>query len=395
MGHSGESHHWTGATARVVVDLGYGPSGRAAAAFRPDVLVLTHSDLDHIGGADAFFDRLGWHPRGEIWMPYEWAVLIDSAARVSDGRAPGLQRPVDEDALETVMSAARVVDAAADRDDRDETMTDAAGRGIRFDEGSLRHAVEHAVFDPAYLEEESWASEEGFLRKALAEGDLGKVASDIHDKAARLAGIVSDALHAGMALRWFSVDHPAPGGAEKWTVSGRVGAVSLVNAVQVEVGHAAPGRETARLFATMRYSIQNRRALATLLWETPTAPHFVVWSDGDGSGCALAALPWDRIGGMTAPHHGSEKNVHDPIWLAAAPHLARMHVVLAGGASNQSLHRTFSAHPPGARGCTSCGRCREEQAGSRPKKHPAVEAEVTWPPLARTCVTGCVCADHT
>ena len=271
---------------------------------------------------------------------------------------------------------------------------DAAGLGIRIDEGALRHAVQQAAFGPEYLDEERWTSGEGFVRDALLEEDRVEVATDIDAKAKKLAGMLVSAVRAGMTVRWFSVDHVALDGREKWEASSRPGVVSLANAVEVEVRPVPDGWETAVLFATMRYSVQNRRALATLLWETEHSGHFVVWSDGDGTGCRLEALPWQRIAGMTAPHHGSDKSVHDPIWDAAAPHLAGLDVVLAGGTASQSLHGAFTAHAVGSRACTSCGKCRAAQARPRPKVHAATHAEVAWPRFAATCATACGCPQH-
>jgi len=395
MGCAGESHHWTG-TSRVVVDLGHGPdSGGAAATFRPDVTVLTHSDSDHIGGADDFFRGIRRHPGGELWLPYEWSVLIDVAERISAGAVAVPQIPVDAGAVEVVIDLARVVGAEDDpAAQRGGPVRDGTDDGIRIDRDRIGDALAGVFIPPVYLDEEQWGGGEGFLREALAKDDLDGIAADIALKATKLAAIVTGARRAGMTVRWFSVDHLTLDGREKWQVSGRAPQVSLVNAVEVRVGRVSAGWETAVLLAAMRLSVQNRRALATLLWPTDDAAGFLVWSDGDGTGCRLDALPWDRLGGMTAPHHGSDNDEHDPIWQAAAPHLAGLEVVLAGGAWNQGLHRAFTAHATSARACTSCGRCRAAQRRPGIRVHSAQHAAVTWPQLADVCAVACACAHH-
>jgi hypothetical protein len=103
VAHPGESWLWENSEEfRVVVDVGaHEPFARRAAAFEPDVLVLTHDDNDHIGAAMSFFDQRAAEPPMpstrptslgrpafrrpfEVWMPYDWSRLGIVAAQAVD-----------------------------------------------------------------------------------------------------------------------------------------------------------------------------------------------------------------------------------------------------------------------------------------------------------------------
>lgn len=77
---------------RAVVDVGEAAGGLGAAVAwpAPDVVVLTHSDSDHIGGFDEFADSLGpASAEPEFWLPSDWMILVDAAHDALRAPSPG------------------------------------------------------------------------------------------------------------------------------------------------------------------------------------------------------------------------------------------------------------------------------------------------------------------
>ncbi|PPI05195.1 MBL fold metallo-hydrolase [Rathayibacter sp. AY1B8] len=374
VGSPGESFHWSGAK-RVVIDLGEkDTSGLLAAGFDPDIIILTHSDVDHIGGAPKFFDVVDKNRQLELWMPYEWAVLILFADSLSQETA----------ASDVIDSLKELHDVATREKDRHFTNSRKA-LNIRLDENTLHEHLKNLDQNHPDLTGEAFADEEEFIRENLQK-DRKKLARDIFNKAKRLQDLLMDALRGNrVRFRWFSVDHIQLGETTLWKTQGLPEVATIANAVEVELPDLQRKAGPVALVLAYRLTIQNRRSLISYLWpysmSTPSGETSVgggiVWSDGDGSTSSLQHLPWTQLGVCSAPHHGSAKDPHTPIWDAIEMHAPDVEVILAGGRPNQGLHASFTKKNPEERACTQCGISR---SGDR--------ETIEWPPLAQSC-KGC------
>lgn len=134
-------------------------------------------------------------------------------------------------------------------------------------------------------------------------------------------------------VRWFTVEC---GCEEPWRFQGIPGRFTLVNAHEVLLPDPPPAAESgsafraaAELLMALNLSVQNRRALATWVnvsptrgqqvGEEPTRTGFAIWSDTASATCtpldpARPRVPWNRLAGMTAPHHGSGVAEHEWFW---------------------------------------------------------------------------------
>lgn len=425
----GESHLWAASTvwcgacgsalgfiddraAKVVVDLGKPSSGagRRAADFNPDILVLTHSDDDHIGGFEAL--AKAWpHRLREVWVPYEWGLLAEARATLSGWDHPQPQQEVQPDAIRALGSAnvdlARLPAAVvSDGEAYDEVL----GYMVEFtrwsERGPLRYEADRAVgsqdLKTAITEviEQERKSNPNWPPIPKPE-KAQRVAEDVIKKSDAILGILANATLHGARVRYFATDAVRDDRPEPWTTEGMAGIVTIVNAVEV---HRLPARfrEPARtLYLTYQMTVQNRRALAVFLWEgaclcgveqirarsgweRPTdipmdiweipgvrnqyvKPWGVlIWSDGAGESCRVGGaggvesdlVPWEHVAVMTAPHHGSKGVGHREIWAALAEveeALGRqIPLLLAGGTGSQGTAPEYLAVDRQLRACTRC-----------------------------------------
>lgn len=370
---------------KVIVDLGRTASaGHAAASFGPKITVLTHSDLDHIGGAPAFFDALNSSRKSELWLPYEWAVLVDAVHALTGGLMSSGSG--EEQYANAISQLKGLVVAVSDRSplSRDLDLMQGDPQFIDFDRGISARAIADSI--------EASFGQPGTMLDLLRGGfglnyllaDPQKLAKDICTKAKILRKVINGARLNGLRIRWFSVDHDRADGAQPWRFEGIPGVATLVNAVEVTPPHPLDSGDVVMMLVSHSLTIQNRRALATYLWADHQGA--IVWSDGDGSHCDLDQLPWTDIAAMTAPHHGSATSDHDPIWAAANKYAPNIDVILAGGLANQRLHEAFLGWRNARRACGKCrhaGKALIGDAASSP-------CHVQWQPLSRSCPPLCV-----
>lgn len=346
MSAGGEAHFWSGRLGGVCVDLGYTRTGTEMVVRKPRVVVLTHSDGDHINGARPFFEaqscELAGSPTPELWAPYEWSVLVDVFHQVvGDG-------VTDERIRQTEEYAEPLVSLYDDADTREEPN--------RLGDPSPRTPVPWPDANPFVPEAEDPDEERaeperddvsrvaaalaagaatGTIRArvSLTDSDISKIANDIARKATRLQKVLAAAADAGWIIRWFSADHKR---SDNWQKSGKPGFVTISNAQEVRVRRAQAS--AALLLHAAQLTIQNQRALAPYLWGSPDGHDAIVWSDGDGGGARhLKDFPWSRIGLMSAPHHGSHMSAHDPIWNSLHASEKEPDIVRTGGFSSQTV----------------------------------------------------------
>lgn len=355
----GECFVWSRGDQVVAVDSGGAPLlGAHAATFQPTVLVLSHDDHDHIGGAVALIEGAADSLK-ELWMPAEWAILIAQIART--GQADLIS---SEDETEPVT----VTDV--ERDVRSGLVT--------RDGGTDGDALTPGVVDTARRNLTSWTAssldgQSGFwLRQSLLHRrhwygarDLDEIIDRVRSRALPLTRILTAADRAGIRWRFFSIDLAldTPAATRSWASpdAGMPGLATLANAV--EAAHAAsvaiaPG--LARAYALTKITVQNRRALSTLLWADTRSARggAIIWSDTDGGWLGHDSHRGLRriiksLAASSAPHHASGNPAHDAVWAELQHAPKDLAIISAGGQWNQSVRHEFVAH--GAlRACTRC-----------------------------------------
>lgn len=197
--HPGESWLWENPDEfRVVIDMGdHEPFAQRAAAFEPDVLILTHDDDDHVGSALSFFKYRAAQPPApstrrsslarptvvrklEVWVPYDWLRLGLVASEVQFEATVGLGLAGSSAAGDN-----RAVGDASDEDPSDPQVAvqlDDSGADERGD-GDLRSfivddSVEGLTFD------EAWRNQARFGHTEAAAA--GYVDRDPHNEAFEL-----------------------------------------------------------------------------------------------------------------------------------------------------------------------------------------------------------------
>mgnify|MGYP000872080128 CR=1 FL=1 len=350
----------------VTVDLGRtNEMGHLAALGRPEIVILTHDDEDHIGGWTQF-SKLGLAALRELWVPYEWGVLTDIVRNFD----PDMRRSPGVHAADPPWSPSAEVEAHADSVRRDLVPPWPLSAQTELHPGSGR-SEQVWELDPERAIDRVKDAMERYrdeLRDILAEyidqdgegwssWDPDKVAKRTLKRAHRILGIVLGARRAGVRVRYFSVDH-AKRTCAPWESEGERGVATIANAA--EVFDPRSRRTDLLAFARlMHLTVQNERALCPVLWDG-CEPAVLVWSDSTGQWaadpCFRADKLLEKVSVCTAPHHGSVNKAHDQAWEAMDSHFIphRGVVVLAGGMPNQrTSHPRFMSIAAHRRACTA------------------------------------------
>lgn len=341
----------------IAVDAGKTRSvGQESGACEPQVLVLSHDDNDHIGGAVDLINSCNGSLE-ELWVPAEWGILIRQIAFTSPDEL------IPEGAVRIELSAVEAHIA---------TQTNIV-------RGELRDGLEvQSLVTTAWDQLQGWSLARISPERELALQEAARVgpapwwpwygAPRLEDIFARtvarstaLLAIFRAALAAGVRIRFFSIDLALSSIGPYWEQEGRPGTATLANAAEVPAAPTIllrPGLPTT--YALHLLSVQNRRALSTLLWAEPAAPGdgAIVWSDTDGvwlnhsSPRGFGAVV-GSVSVSSAPHHASANSAHDRVWqeLALLPDTAVM--ICAGGIARQGYRREYLALH-GRRCCTWC-----------------------------------------
>lgn len=372
------------------VDLGLANSGlgRQAAAFRPDILVLTHADDDHIGGFGTF---ASWTARSpyEIWVPYEWGLVHMALAAALTSPMRG-QEPIPPRTEGPVLTpeSIQAIDSESNADKPPvpsvTVLTEETG-GMAHLGGSDsaepgRSKYRPHRLDPTPSQAKAVAQEvEAVIKKERAGAERAErpsatgtpkaVAREIVVKAERLGNILSWAEERGVRIRYFSTDavrdahSPRP-----WEWVGRRGIATVVNAIEVQISPARVQHAPEVLYRLVALTSTNRRALVTFLWDgcDPCAEvgGALVWSDSAGETCLVGAVtsedlvPWPHVRVMTAPHHGADNSAHDAVWDAwweeCLDRNRALPVVVSGGKPSARTVTHFTDLSPLDRACTYC-----------------------------------------
>jgi len=362
--YPGEADLWVRPrdAARVAIDLGKtGAMGSAIGEARPQTLILTHDDDDHIGGWEHFRTTATFYAAwpDEIWIPYEWAAVVSIAGQLdfesSDDEADEMT------VIARISRAVRVVNsgwAPEDADELKETDPLEAVFGGPADE--IRSRLLRLRGDERFAKIITKALDAvapGVITDEL--GPAGDVADRVVSSANRILNILETARTVGIRVRLFSVDHAREAGPSPWRTVGKPGLVTIPNAREVVWRPRRRQRRSLAHFAVaFALSVQNRRALTVLLWSSPEegTSKAMVWSDSTGNWANDPAtpLPVELLTLTTAPHHGSENTAHTAAWSSLWTASRDLVIAAVGGSSIQQVHGAFLAVPVTQRSCTKC-----------------------------------------
>ncbi|WP_344211835.1 hypothetical protein [Kribbella sancticallisti] len=377
----------------MVVDLGHREVdlGLQASSFEPNVLVLTHDDADHVGGATAFFGAYrhlaGTHRTAvnppEVWLPLDWFHVVQALARLTERpnrREDEMRRsqveaatseagPIDEDtgALRMLLGDAHerrnppaseepIAQGLFDEVDQypevlglPEEIVWGVTRWFEHERGDIRPWDEK--FRPTQFRGEARdristrvepvikahrkvisAGRQGAGKDSWL-GSHGAVAQRVAESAERIAGIVLAADEIGCRFRWFDVDLASARRLPCWPSEGRPGLVTILNAIEVEPPPPPPTDPALALTLAARLSVQNRRALVTYLWPTAPSP-YDPWDQTSGTD---GVLIWSDAEGSVA---GCEPTTGMVPWRTVSVMSAPHH------ASSVSAHEAIWRHRP-------------------------------------------------
>ncbi|MDI6023899.1 hypothetical protein QBL02_10125 [Leucobacter sp. UT-8R-CII-1-4] len=382
-GH-GECFIWSrsGSDCVIAIDAGGTKSvGKQAAKHSPQILILSHDDTDHIGGAVSLINAAK-KSLTELWVPTEWAILMRQLSE-SDPEDPLPTKDITID-MESLLDEITEKLLASDQ-----------GEGLTL---SILKRAEATL---AGWTSSAGSHEDSSIRFSFANdhedrnGPYGAVNIDeilqrVKKRADALIAILKSALRRKIIIRFFSIDLALYQNQKDWEREGRPGVATLANASEAPAAanvYLPPGLPQA--FAITRLSVQNRRALCTLLWDEKASLEqpVIIWSDSDGqwldvqSPKGLAKVV-ESLVASSAPHHASQNPAHDRIWdeLTLAP--SSLLLVSAGGQHNQKNRKEYlnaGLH----RGCTKC-----RTANPRAVQQVMVEVPSHGPArLSHTCHT--------
>ena len=330
-----------------------------------DVLLFTHNDKDHVGGAPALLRSEQIRIR-EVWLPYDWYLLYSTGANLVDALRRG-----DPD-LEGVARDART------------QVSDAVGI-LREHLVNQEPTVEviDAPFLPrrilgqldelfASLESQAGAEVVGAAGNALranwiggttatAKGVTSEGSRQVRVTRARATVRVVDAvlLWGGQAW-WFSIDHASAYTSPTnlpWEWSGLRGEFTVVNALPIRVCPLPPPPTAAVAYAELAtayaLTIQNRRALVALGHTKLGCGHVLFASDSafefDQLAGGVPVVPWPMIGAAVGLHHGSAGEAHEYMYERFDGT-----VLARSGSRDTDTNCRFSRVAPEHRGCTWC-----------------------------------------
>lgn len=355
-GH-GECFIWSQQGTVVAVDAGGARSvGTHAGASGPEVLILSHDDRDHIGGAVALIEASKGTLR-QLWMPAEWAILIDQISRTTN--------------VNLLEADTETVDVESVGREISDQLAELAGEVNAT-------SLPSATLTSAQANLSSWSanrngSRTGFRMRLSASHrshwygakDLDEIIKRVRRRATPLLRIIRAAQTNKVMLRFFSIDlaltDHTSGRSWETAGAGRPGTVTLANAL--EAPRAAAVRVPPGLpysYALTRLTVQNRRALCTLLWSEQKTPEggVLIWSDTDGDWLrSLGPRGFSKVTASlvacSAPHHASANSAHDSVWTALRGAPKTLVVISAGGQHNQSVRAEYHALSAN-RCCTWC-----------------------------------------
>lgn len=341
----------------VAVDAGGAASvGLAASLLNPQILVLSHDDKDHISGAVAMIGSC--RSIRELWVPVEWGILLEQIARTP----PEMLIPrSDAESTENIINVEDVAEFIAEQlfalegADGEEL----SARLVADAERNLRSWNPTGIDGETLFAIES--EDESPFRHWYGAADLDEIITRVRKRARVLIAILKLALDQVLSIRFFSIDLALRGFAKSWEIEGNPGDVTLANAA--EAPHALKVSIPAGIaysYALTKLTVQNRRALCTVLWSDQNTLDdcALIWSDTDGKWLA-PVLPRGfskviaRVAASSAPHHASGNASHADVWAALQRAPSDAVFLSAGGQVNQAYASDY-LKLGGRKACTWC-----------------------------------------
>jgi hypothetical protein len=348
----------------ILVDAGERGSALRGKLCRPvDVLLMTHNDWDHVGGAP---DLLRSGLISEVWLPYDWYLLYSAGMNLVDALRDGDDlTAVAHEALGRVTSAVELLRHYLEDRERLDELNDSPP--------VHRHVL--GWLDEAFESLNSGIGAEVVIRAQHAIGDRW-----IGDARLTAQGVTSDGARSRRAratraratvrpvdavlwwdgpTRWFSIDHASANPRTTdlpWEREGLPGEFTIVNAQEVPARRLPPPPTTADAYALLaalyQLTIQNRRALVALGHTPFGCGHVLFASDSAFEFDQLAdhVVPWPAIGAAVGLHHGSAGEAHDHVY----EHFDGTVLARSGSRPVRRTHSRFTRTPPECRGCTWC-----------------------------------------
>lgn len=320
----------------VAVDAGLRSGAEIAAilaALQVHTLILTHDDNDHIGGALHVLKE-SKEPVSEIWVPAYWMMQNSILRRLAD--SAGSTPDEAEMSVVTELAAAAISTGpewlSADTFSSAFEMTDASEPDSLSDELPIADYQETSTMDDmlgAFSELSARGTPPSrMMRSGLTHLWQGTASREMAKRTLQRIGkinrILLEAQRRGTLIRSFlpaESSNPRPNSSVAWQTQGEPGSLTILNARQVHIGNPKVFSRAAlsmSLAAVTGLSVQNRTALVPFVWPTggSSADGFIIWSDSSGQWTSAPqfTVPWEHVGGMTAPHHGSDNAAHDSIW---------------------------------------------------------------------------------
>lgn len=323
--------------------------GTHAGSQGPEILVLSHDDHDHIRGAAGLIQTAAATLR-ELWVPVEWAILIRQIADTGQEHLlPDDGGTVSTGTLEEIIAdqITTVVDA------------DPLSGGLLSLARANLSSWDASDFGPEHGF--TIAEPDELIGRWYGATDLEQIIRRVRFRARTLIAVLDTALRQDVRVRFFSIDLALASPGKEWETQGRPGTATLANAAEAPHWLAVrvpPG--LPHTFALTRLTVQNRRALCTLLWGDRRAPDggAVIWSDTDGrwldhSSPRGLGQVISTLRASSAPHHASANPAHDRVWTELHRAPASLIMISAGGNKTQS-YRSEYVNLQRRRCCTWC-----------------------------------------
>lgn len=329
--------------------------GKAAGLKKPQVLILSHDDNDHIGGAVELISA-AHASLTELWVPADWAFLLSQIARTpsaTPAQTGNQPHPVSEEKLIEIIE-----DKLTETSELEEIIQPSAQLIAR-----ARKNLKSWNVGTGQSKKKATKSLATTPGETLWHGAKSKdeIINRVKSRAGHILKIFELAVVHNIYVKFFSVDLIFKLGFQQ-------NLHDMLNQPAVIINAAlAPGALEVEIPAGLEYSyaltkltVQNRRSLCTFI-PTANGRHeggVMIWSDTDGGwishagpfvNCIIRTLSMS-----SAPHHASANPAHDAVWRNLNTADSSLLMINAGGSHNQRYRDEFKKLATDRRCCTWC-----------------------------------------
>lgn len=335
----------------VAVDAGGAASvGKYAGGKLPEILILSHDDLDHTRGAVPLI-KAAKKSLKELWVPVEWALIMNQLADTTEETLfPDNVGTISFQNAESILYNLVTTNVGTTEGELSYAFLQRVEEGIAILEDTPRNPDDALPRSQAHLGRYYYGAK-----------SLQEIIDRVVFSSTNLLKIFKAAHANKVLIRYFSIDLALSTSTKEWETAGNPGTVTLANATEAPYALALTmPTGLAYTYALIKLSVQNRRALCTLLWNDPNMPHggTLIWSDTDG-GWLNHSSPLglnqviQSLAISSAPHHGSNQPGHDRAWNELRNLSSPYVMISAGGQWNQGYRTEYVTLGPD-RCCTRC-----------------------------------------